>query len=218
MPSKALESIVDSIFGYDFSFRIRTLTASSIPAAQDRLEEAGFKVFLDQADYTAGMDRVGNEQAGAKEPQTVIVGRSGALASEWVRREVEVAWPTTRRGHHQYQRRRAGSAGQFTPCRHGRRQSLAAPGRDACRPRGPPSDHAVAELIDPFRATRQETKRQRIVATAAGIFAVAAAVALWQALEADWHGRSPSTTSAGGPAGIVATKNRRSRGRASSGP
>jgi WD40 repeat protein len=49
----------------------------------------------------------------------------------------------------------------------------------------PPSDHGVAELIRSFRATRQETKRQRIVATAASIFALAAAVAIWQAVEAN---------------------------------
>ena len=47
-----------------------------------------------------------------------------------------------------------------------------------------PSDKAVTEIIRSFGATRQETKRQRIFALTAGIFAIVALIAAWQAVAA----------------------------------
>jgi TIR domain len=144
-----------------------------------RLEEAGFKVFLDQADYTAGMDlrRETNRQV-RKSRTIVIVGRPSALASEWVRREVEVAVTHQKtpliiniNGAVQAARANSPLAAMAIESHWLRLEETLADVES------PPSDRAVAELIRSFRATRQETKRQRIVASAASIFALAAAIA-----------------------------------------
>ncbi|NZD66250.1 hypothetical protein HX900_34955, partial [Rhizobium sp. WYCCWR 11290] len=48
-----------------------------------------------------------------------------------------------------------------------------------------PSENTISELIRGFEYTRQETKRQRFFAIAAGVFAIATLVAVWQAIEAN---------------------------------
>jgi tetratricopeptide (TPR) repeat protein len=50
---------------------------------------------------------------------------------------------------------------------------------------GEPTDRAISELVRGFHHTRQETKRQRIFATAAAVLALTAGVATWQAIEAN---------------------------------
>jgi tetratricopeptide (TPR) repeat protein len=52
-------------------------------------------------------------------------------------------------------------------------------------PDGEPTDRAISELVRGFQHTRQETKRQRIFATAAAVLALTAGVATWQAIEAN---------------------------------
>src|SRR5262249_21313243 len=49
---------------------------------------------------------------------------------------------------------------------------------------GEPSEQTISELVRGFNHTRQETKRQRIFATAATVLALTAAAATWQAIEA----------------------------------
>jgi WD40 repeat protein len=123
-----------------------------------------------------------------KSRKVVIVGRTGALASEWVRREVDIAVANRKtpviiniNGAVQAARSDSGLAAMAVE-NHWLRLEETLPDVES-----PPSDHAVAELMRSFRATRQETKRQRIVATAATIFGLAAAVAIWQAVEANWQ-------------------------------
>src|SRR5262245_27736575 len=188
MPSRPLESIVDRIFGYDFFVSYSHADGQHYPRQlKDRLEEAGFKVFLDQTGYAAGMDlRRETSRQVRKSRKVVIVGRSGALASDWVRREVDVGLAHHKtpviiniNGAVQAARDNSRLAAMAVE-NHWLRLEETLPDAES-----PPSDRAVAELIRSFQATRQETKRQRIVATAAAVFAVAAAVALWQAVEAN---------------------------------
>jgi tetratricopeptide (TPR) repeat protein len=51
-------------------------------------------------------------------------------------------------------------------------------------PDGEPSEQTISELVRGFNHTRQETKRQRIFATAAAVLALMASAATWQAVEA----------------------------------
>ena len=178
---------VDRVFGYDFFLSYSHGDGMRLPhRLKERLEQAGFRVFLDQTEYVAGVDlRRETRRQVIKSRKIVVVARSGALKSEWVKREVDVAL-----------------AHGKIPVILNLNGALEAAPEDAVlatiarehhwlrlnvtldNPDGEPSDQTVSELVRSFNHTRQETKRQRIFATAAAILALMAGVATWQAIEA----------------------------------
>src|SRR4051794_12815726 len=84
---------VDWAFGYDFFVSYSHSDGMRLPRRiKERLEQAGFRVFLDQTEYVAGDDlRRETRRQVVKSRKIVVIGRPGALKSEWVRREVDVA-------------------------------------------------------------------------------------------------------------------------------
>ena len=179
--------LVDRVFGYDFFISYSHGDGMRLPRRiKERLEQAGFRVFLDQTEYVAGADlRRETRRQVLKSRKIVVIGRAGALKSEWVKREVEVAL-----------------AGGKIPVILNVNGAVEAAPRDAALatmarerhwlrltetfddPDGEPTDRIISELVRGFNHTRQETKRQRILATAAAVLAIAAGIATWQAVEA----------------------------------
>ena len=186
-PERVITRLVDRVFGYDFFLSYSRSDGMHLPQRlKERLEHAGFRVFLDQTEYVAGADlRRETRRQVLKSRKIVVIGRPGAFRSEWVRREVAVAL--------------ASDVGPVILDLNG---ALAAAPADAplaamVRERdwlrlpetlpnadGEPSDHIVAELVRSFNHTRQETRRQRVFLTAALVLFVMAAVASWQAWQA----------------------------------
>src|SRR3954454_20647699 len=85
--------LVDRVFGYDFFISYSHGDDMRLPRRlKERLEQAGFRVFLDQTEYVAGADlRRETRRQVVKSRNIVVIGRPGALKSEWVKREVDVA-------------------------------------------------------------------------------------------------------------------------------
>jgi hypothetical protein len=88
-----LARAVDWIFGYDFFLSYNHGDGMRLPRRlKERLEQAGFRVFLDQTEYVAGEDlRRETRRQVVKSRKIVVIGRPGALKSVWVKREVDVA-------------------------------------------------------------------------------------------------------------------------------
>jgi WD40 repeat protein len=180
-----LQRAIDAVFGYDFFLSYSHSDGMAYPARlKNRLEAVAFKVFLDQTEYTPGIELQRETRRQVKKASKfVVVARPAALKSKWVLREVETALAIGR-----------------TPLLidvNGAVQSapddakLAAMARDNDWLRleesiddDAPSDHAVAELIRSFGSTRQETKRRRMFAAATAVLAAVAALAVWEAIVA----------------------------------
>ena len=177
----------DWVFGYDFFLSYSHGDGLNYPRAlKRRLERAGFRVFLDQTDYVAGLDlRRETRRQVIKSRQFVIVGRPAALKSGWVMREVEVALATGRIpviiDINQSVLNAPDTAALAVMARDSHWLRLNETLADAD---GVPSDRTVAELERGFSHTRQEAKRQRIFATATAILAIATLIAGWQAFSA----------------------------------
>jgi tetratricopeptide (TPR) repeat protein len=178
---------VDRVFGYDFFLSYSHGDGMRLPhRLKERLEQAGFRVFLDQTEYVAGVDlRRETRRQVIKSRKIVVVARPGALKSEWVKREVDVALAHGKipvilnlNGALEAAPEDAVLA-TIARERHWLRLNVTLDSPD-----GEPSDQTVSELVRGFNHTRQETKRQRIFATAAAILALMAGVATWQAIEA----------------------------------
>jgi hypothetical protein len=59
---------------------------------KERLEQAGFRIFLDQTECVAGNDlRRETRRQAVKSCKNVVIGCPAALKAEQVRREVDVA-------------------------------------------------------------------------------------------------------------------------------
>lgn len=178
---------VDWVFGYDFFLSYNHGDGLRLPRRiKERLDQAGFRVFLDQTEYVAGADlRRETRRQVVKSRKIVVVGRYGALKSEWVKREVEVALtegkiPVILNVNNAVETAPADAAlATMARERHWLRLN-----ETLDDPDGEPTDHTISELVRGFKHTRQEIKRQRIFAAAAAVFAVAAGVAVWQAVEA----------------------------------
>ncbi|UFZ04758.1 TIR domain-containing protein [Bradyrhizobium ontarionense] len=183
-PERFMTRLVDRVFGYDFFLSYSRADGMHLPQRlKDRLEQAGFRVFLDQTEYVAGADlRRETRRQVLKSRKIVVIGRPGAFRSEWVRREVTAAM--------------AGDVGPVILDLNGALAGAPADAplasiarqRDWLRlaetlddPDGEPSDRIVAELVRSFNHTRQETMRQRIFSIAALVLLITAAAALWQA-------------------------------------
>lgn len=178
---------VDWVFGYDFFLSYNHADGMLLPRRlKERIEQVGFRVFLDQTEYVAGADlRRETRRQVVKSRKIVVIGRPGALKSEWVKREVDVALAE---GKIPVILNVNGAVEAAPPD-----AALATVARERHwlrlnetldNPDGEPTDRTISELVRGFNHTRQETKRQRILATAAVVLAVAAGVAIWQAVEA----------------------------------
>jgi tetratricopeptide (TPR) repeat protein len=182
-----LQQFADFFFGYDFFLSYSHGDGKNYPTVlKARLDQAGFKVFLDQTDYVAGLDlRRETRRQVRKSRSFVLVGRAGALVSGWVRREVDVALESGKtpilidiNGAIDAAPAEALVA-QIAREQHWLRLPEAIASPDA-----PPSENTLAELIRGFAHTRQETLRQRALAITAASFAVIsiiAGVSWWQA-------------------------------------
>jgi tetratricopeptide (TPR) repeat protein len=179
--------LVDRVFGYDFFLSYSRSDGMHLPQRlKERLETAGFRVFLDQTEYVAGTDlRRETRRQVLKSRKIVVIGRPGAFRSEWVKREIATA-----------------ASGDVNPVILDLNGALAAAPDDAplaimarqhdwlrltetlVDPDGEPSDRIVQELVRSFNHTRQETKRQRIFGIAALVLLVTASIATWQAIAA----------------------------------
>jgi TIR domain len=182
-----LARAVDWIFGYDFFLSYNHGDGMRLPRRlKERLEQAGFRVFIDQTEYVAGEDlRRETRRQVVKSRKIVVIGRPGALRSVWVKREVDVALSDGKipvildvNGAVEAAPQDAALATMARE-RHWLRLNETLDDPDS-----EPTDNAVSELVRGFKHTRQEVKRQRILATAVAVLAIAAGVAIWQAVEA----------------------------------
>jgi WD40 repeat protein len=178
---------VDFVFGYDFFISYSHGDGKSYPKRlKTRLEQAGFKVFLDQTEYVAGIDlRRETRRHVRRSQQVVVVGRSHALASQWVMREVDVALGAQKTPVVININKAVESAPDEAPVASAARQKhwlrLDEMTDDVD---GEPADNTINELVRGFRYTRQQTKRVRIFAAASVLLAIVASLAVWQAAEA----------------------------------
>jgi WD40 repeat protein len=173
---------LDFVFGYDFFISHSHGDGNDYPKRlQERLQQVGFKVFLDLSGYAPGMDlpRETIRQV-KKSRRLLVVARRAALASEWVKREVEVALS---QGHIpviiNINSAIENSAASFIAKTAVERQWLTL-NETLDNPDSGPSDEAIASLVRGFKNTRQETKRLRVLAGATAILAITTVIAVWQ--------------------------------------
>lgn len=177
--SVTLSRLLDRVFGYDFFLSYSHKDGKNYPRLlKARLEQAGFKVFLDQTEYAPGADlRRETRRQVEKSQKLVVIARTNAVKSIWVKREVEVIL-----------------ARGLTPILVDVNNSVEAAPPDAelavlAREQhwlrlmetsidsdGIPTDYAVSELIRSFGVMRQDVKRQRIFGVTAALFAL---LAVW---------------------------------------
>ncbi len=178
------ERVANYCFGYDFFVSYSHADGKQYPRLlKQRLEEAGFKVFLDQVEYAPGADlRRETRRQVLKSRHLVVVARDNALRSPWVAREVETYLQS---GRIPILLDVNQSVAMFSDS-----SELAAMAQErhwlrleesVDDPDGEPTAHAVSELVRSFGATRQETKRQRILAGTTAVFAALAVVAGYMA-------------------------------------
>ena len=178
---------VDAIFGYDFFLSYSHSDGKAYPRQlKQRLEAAGFKVFLDQTEYVAGDSLVRETRRQVrKSRKIIIIARPAALRSEWVRREVEAGLDDGKipviLNINRAVETTDPSARLATMARERHWLRLEEQIEDAD---GQPSDTAVLELVRGFNHTRQETKRTRVFASAAAIYALLGIGAGLAAIEA----------------------------------
>jgi hypothetical protein len=175
-----LQRAIDYVSGYDFFISYSHEDGLTYPIQlKQRLEQAGFKVFLDQTGYVAGdpLRRETRRQV-FKSRKIVIIARPVALQSPWVKYEVDVALAMHRTPiiidiNDAVMTARADAAVAAMTREHEwlRLPERLGGGEDV------PTAHTISELVRSFGATRQETKRQRVFASAAVIFAAAAVIA-----------------------------------------
>lgn len=168
---------VDWVFGYDFFLSYSHDDGVCYPnKLKHRLEKLGFRVFLDQTEYVAGVDlRRETRRQVVKSRKIIIIGRARALRSKWVKREIDISLNSGKTPII------VDINGAVTGAEPDAPVAALALASDWLRldevvsnPDGEPSDHTVAELVRSFKYTRQETKRLRVFASAAGVFAVLA--------------------------------------------
>jgi hypothetical protein len=181
-----LTHAVDWVFGYDFFLSYSHGDGTRLPQfLKERLAQIGFRVFLDQTEFVAGMDLPRETRRHiAKSRKLVVIGRPGALQSEWVKREVDVALaqgkiPVVIDVNRAVEAARDTALASTALTEHWLRLNAL-----MADPDGEPPEAIIGELVRGFEHTRQEIKRQRIFAAAAVVLAVMAGVAIWQAIDA----------------------------------
>lgn len=184
---RLMTRLVDRVFGYDFFLSYSRADGMHLPQRlKERLEQAGFRVFLDQTEYVAGADlRRETRRQVLKSRKIVIIGRPGAFRSEWVRREIAVAEnsdvvPVVLNLNGALEAAAADAPLAITIRKHDWLRLV----ETLDEPDGEPSDRIVLELVRSFNHTRQETRRQRVFGAAALALLITAGVATWQAVAA----------------------------------
>jgi tetratricopeptide (TPR) repeat protein len=177
---------VDWVFGYDFFISYNHGDGPKLPfGLKERLTQAGFRVFLDQTEYVAGLDlRRETRRQVSKSRKLVVVARAGALRSQWVKREVDVALAQGKIPVIVNVNGAVEAAQDSALATAALEQHWLLLNATADDPDGELPDAVIGELVRGFNHTRQETKRQRIFAAAAAVLAVTAGIATWQAIEA----------------------------------
>jgi WD40 repeat protein len=182
-----LQRALDFVFGYDFFISYSHSDGSNYPVRlKEHLQQAGFKIFLDVSEYAAGTDlRRETIRQVSKSRKLLVVARRAALASEWVRREVDVGLsqgkiPIIVNINSAVEKTATTSPISKLAIE---RQWLVL-NESIDEPDGNPSNYAIAELVRGFNNTRQETKRLRLMAAASVVLAAATAIAIWQGIVA----------------------------------
>ncbi len=190
------QRVTDWVFGYDYFISYSHRDGKNYPRLlKERLERAGFRVFLDQTDYAPGtnLSRETRRQV-LKSKVIVVVGREGALASTWVKREVDIALAHSRDpviiDINGAMAKAQPGAGIVDTVRKEHWLRLLETVEQVPNEAGVlvddgnPTDKAVGELIRSFGHTRQQRIRYRMLAGVAGILGLAAVVASQQAVVA----------------------------------
>lgn len=178
----------DALFGYDFFLSYSQKDGTNLPfALKGALEAKRFRIFLDQTDYVPGIDlRAETKRQVRKSKKLVVVARPGALRSEWVLREVNVAveaqrLPVVLNINGSVESAAADSQlAQMIRNHHWLRIDEVVSGLDT-----PVSQGVIDELARGFTHTLQEEKRRRIVAAAILVLCGATGFAGWMAIEAE---------------------------------
>lgn len=186
-PRGPLERTVDWVFGYDFFVSYSHDDGFRLPRQLAALlKEAGFRVFLDQTEYFAGID-LGREtrRQVRNSRKIVILGRPSALKSKWVLREAETALESGKIPIIID----VNDAVELAPP--DAKLARLAKDKDWLRlkvsiyePDGQLPGHVVSELVRGFGHMRQNQKRQRVFFGAAVVLAMTTVGATWQAVEA----------------------------------
>ena len=167
------KGVLDLFFGYDFFISYAHADGSNYALGLARLLQArGYKVFLDQHEYTAGEAlHHATRRRIAMSRKLVVVVRPAALDSAWVFREIEVSLAASK-----------------TPIAIDINATLAAANPERPLKRlladriyiaeqkadldGVPDEGTVQALARSFRTARLETLRLRVAVAGAGIFAL----------------------------------------------
>lgn len=174
------------MFGYDFFISYSWSDGANYAASLARqLRSQGFEVFFDRDDYASGDDwkKVGAWKL-RRTGQLVLVGSPAALLSAPVIREVQIFSGTQRRivpidfdGTLEWKADDAPLA-QYLPAEILRIREPAAALKSG------PSDQVVATIRRSFNLVRQDKKRVNLSIAVAGFFAVLAAIAFFQFVQA----------------------------------
>ena len=184
--AKGLRKVTDLLFGYDFFISYAHADGLCYPQTlADRLQEMGYLVFLDTREYVPGVDlRLATRRRLRMSKKLILIARPHALASNWVRREVEACLNARRIPIVVDVNRTLEDAPDEIPVKQLLRDKLfireSVDEFDA-----EPSPRILDELVRSFRSTRQEELRLRLVSIAAAVLVVVTAAALWKWWEAD---------------------------------
>jgi tetratricopeptide (TPR) repeat protein len=170
------------IFGFDFFISYAHADGTQYPRSlKAQLERAGFGVFLDTTDYVAGADLQNETPLQIrKSRKIVVIGRPAALNSDWVLGEVEAALainkiPIIISVNNAVRLHSSAPIAAKALKHQWLRIEETLDSLDS-----EPSLVTIAELLRSFDATRQRTKRQRLLAIAVTVLTVVAGVAIWQ--------------------------------------
>lgn len=176
-----LRILVDLLFGFDFFISYSHSDGFAYPGElTKRLEQLGFKVFLDSRVYVAGDDlKIATRRRIRMSKKLIVIARPSALKSHWVLKEVEECLLAGRTPIVIDVNRTIEDAAPTSEIKQRLQDKLHLrenlPSIDA-----PPSGTTVTDLVKSFDSTRQDTLRQRAVAAAAGVLAILAGLATWQ--------------------------------------
>ncbi len=180
-----LDKLADFLFGFDYFVSYAHADGQNYARELTKqLEAAGFSVFLDERIYVAGDDlQIATRRRIRMSKKLVVIVREHVLASDWVRKEVEVSLGSGRVPiaidiNHTLIR-----APDDNPIKVALADKIFI-SETLDDADGEPSPAVVMKLVRSFEATRQQTLRVRALAMAAVVFAGVALLAGWQYREA----------------------------------
>lgn len=176
-----LRRAADVLFGYDYFISYAHADGHGYARRlAEQLDELGFSVFLDTRVYVAGDDlQAATRRRIRMSKKLVAVVRPKALESEWVLREIQVCLAAGRLPIAIDVAGTLARAPEDNPAKILLKDKLYITDPGGAAEEEPAAD-VTAKLARSFDATRQETLRVRALALAALVFAVVAAVAVWQ--------------------------------------